>query len=347
MNNTGAQVTGATRNPRCQMKNETPHYVVYGGQYGSEGKASAAEFWANKIKADGHELIIIGENSPNSGHTSSRGATKNIPASSFWADAIMLGPDAVVDVDVLLKDWNATGCKPLYIHAHAALLEPGCKADESDLVKRISSTGSGSGMARNRKFIQRQTTAVVKDYKFPAGITILSSDEYFDYLHGNHNTAKILECSQGAMLDTNFGVFPYVTSRSTLPRVAVERNGLGALPWEYAGVYRTYPIRTGGPSGPTGGSELSWPQVGVPQEIVTVTKRIRRVFEFDEKDFCRSLRLTRPDHIMFTFLDYLGDTDLNNVKGFSEWLEWHNISEVTRNWVWVSNTTGKFVPYNG
>jgi adenylosuccinate synthase len=202
-------------------------------------------------------------------------------------------------------------------------------------------------MARNRKFIQRLSSAVVKDYKFPAGIEVLTSDEYMDYLHGNSQTAKILECSQGAMLDTNFGVFPYVTSRSTLPRVAVERNGLGHLPWEFAGVYRTYPIRTGGPSGPTGGAELSWQSVGVPQEIATVTKRIRRIFEFDEKDFCRSLKLTRPDHIMFTFLDYLGETDLTDVRGFREWLEWHDISEVTRTNVWISNTTGKFVEYLG
>ena len=325
------------------MKEEAPHYVVYGGQYGSEGKASAAEFWANRLKADKHELMIIGENSPNSGHTSSKGATKNIPASSFWADLVVLGPDAVVDPEILLRDWELVGRKPLYIHENAALLIPECKGQEADLVSRISSTGSGSGMARSRKFINRFQDSVVRDYKFPDGIEVLSRDAYMDLFREHSYTAKIMECSQGALLDTNFGVFPYVTSRSTLPRVAVERNGLGHLPWQFAGVYRTYPIRTGGPSGPTGGDELEWRYLGVPAEIATVTKRTRRVFEFSTKDFCRSLALTRPDHIMFTFLDYLGVSDLSDIRDFEEWLSFYDIDEVKRMPVWASNKTGQFV----
>ena len=129
------------------------HIVVYGGQYGSEGKASAAEYWAKRLKAENPRkvLFVMGENGPNSGHTSSKGVTKNIPASSFWADYVLMGPDTVVDPEALNKDWKAVN-RPIFIHEHAALLSLAMKAEEADLVKRISSTGSGTGAARAWKF---------------------------------------------------------------------------------------------------------------------------------------------------------------------------------------------------
>jgi len=321
------------------------HVVVYGGQYGSEGKASAAEYWARQFKRQGLKLFVLGENSPNSGHTSSKGSTKNLPASSFWADAIVLGPDSVVDKDVLLADWEKVGRKPLYIHEHAALLDPSAKAQEADVVARISSTGSGSGSARRRKFIERQPNGVVKGTEFPKGISLVDDMQYRSLANLMYHRAAIFELSQGALLDTNFGRYPFVTSRTTLPRAAVERNGLGWLPWTFCGVYRTYPIRTGGPSGPTGGAELSWDLVGVAPEIATVTKRTRRVFAFSTEEFCKSIHLTRPDMVMFTFLDYVGVKSLSLLDDFRDWLEFYQLQEVRRLPVLVSNRTGRFVVY--
>lgn len=323
---------------------EHDYFVIYGGQYGSEGKASAAEFLVKNAKERGDKVTVVGENSPNSGHTCSKGATKNIPATSYFANNIFLGPDAVIDIDVLLKDWESVGKKPLFIHENAAVLNDQSKAKESDLVKRISSTGSGSGMARERKFIERQSDAIIKGKLNCGGIHVVDSDEWMNILKQAYiQSSMFLECSQGSMLDTNFGVYPYCTSRSTLPRVAVERNGMGWIPWKFAGVYRTYPIRTGGPSGPTGGKELTWESLGLPPEIATVTKRIRRVFEFSTHDFCRSIELNRPDVIMFTFLDYIGITDLDgDLTEFFRWLEFNDIEQVKRFRVYVSNSTGKF-----
>lgn len=295
-------------------------YVVYGGQYGSEGKASAAEFFAKRV-SNKRRTIAVGENSPNSGHTSSRGSTRNIPACSFWTSAILLGPDSVIDPEVIVEDWKKV-LIPIYIHENAALLNPKEKGDEAEIVKRISSTGSGSGIARKHKYIERQEHAIIKGTTFrEADINILSAEEYDNQVltYQIREFNMIFECSQGVLLDTNLGIYPYVTSRCTLPRVAVERNGLGSFPWTYAGVYRTYPIRTGGPSGPTHGAELAWKSLGLPPEIATVTKRQRRVFEFSEKDFRRSVALSRPDILMFSHLDYLDST-------FDQWASFHNIS---------------------
>lgn len=313
--------------------------VIFGGQYGSEGKASAAEFWAKQFK--NQSIVVLGENGPNSGHTSSKGSTKNIPASSFWADYIILGPDSVINKDILIQDWETVGKKPLFIHEHAALMPKNAGTKEIEVIKRISSTGSGTGTARKNKFFDRQNKAIIKGATFPKGISIVSNEEYKNILKQCYYRTMIFECSQGALLDTNFGIFPYVTSRPTLPRVAIERNGLGWFDWTYVGVYRTYPIRTGGPSGPTGGPELNWNSLGVKPEQATVTKRIRRIFEFSEEDFCKSFYLTQPDILMFTFLDYIGINPKDSLD-FQEWLEYYNIQDIRRLPVYVSNCTGKF-----
>lgn len=290
---------------------------VYGGHYGSEGKGAAAEFHIRRMRAMDMKVAAFGENSPNSGHTCSAGKTKNIPASSFFADVVVLGPDAVIDIKVLAEDVAAVRAfnptVEFYCHEHAAFMAPDDKSSETDagLISRIGSTGSGSGKARTDKYFRRHDNCVIIYNSYVRsllglGVRIVNRSQFVhlvDKLLSKH--AWVFECSQGALLDTNWGTYPFVTSRTTLPQAAIERNGLGGYPWQYAGVYRTYPIRTGGNSGPTGGAETTFAAIGVEQEIATVTKRIRRVFEFSAEDFALSLFLTRPNMVMFTHGDYL------------------------------------------
>lgn len=343
---------------------------VFGGQYGSEGKGSVAEYLIREAthlhrpEAEGERpkrdlrLVALGENSPNSGHTCSLGKTRNIPASSYYADTVLLGPDSAIQLTVLLEDLTniraATGKAPrVYIHEHAAWV---CTTDieeeqSSGVVSRVSSTGSGSGAARTRKGYLRHTDAVIKsrsmdvfaEQKFE--VSVVSRWAYLKLLEDVQKEDCIFECSQGTLLDTNWGVFPYVTSRSTLPRTAIDRNGVATIPWSYCGVYRTFPIRTGGPSGPTGGDEITFESLGVADEIATVTKRTRRVFKFNREDFYLSLHLTRPSMVFFTHLDYIGvkPTDL---EGFLQWyVEAVNNSPLL--WrvdgLFLSDTTGQFV----
>lgn len=299
---------------------------IFGGHYGSEGKGSLAEYLLKQRISQcrpAHTMtIVFGENSPNSGHTNSVGKTRNIPVSSFYADAVILGPDSAIDVDVLAVDlcnvnsYRALKSRkplPVYIHENAALVCPRHKDDESRLVQAISSTGTGSGAARAEKYFSRLSKTVIgtahkcaQVFGLPVGVTFLNTTQYLELLERLAPHDWLFECSQGTLLDTNFGIYPYVTSRSTLPRVAIERNSLSGFgKWEYYGLYRTYPIRTGGPSGPTGGAETSFAALGVPDEVATVTKRVRRIFDFNLEDFVTSVKLSRPNHVAFTHVDYL------------------------------------------
>jgi adenylosuccinate synthase len=81
-------------------------------------------------------------------------------------------------------------------------------------------------------------------------------------------------------------------------------------------VCRTYPIRVAGNSGPMK-NEISWDELnrrtggGIKSERTTVTKKIRRIAEWDDELFIQSCILNCPTEIALTFVDYI-DPSLRN-----------------------------------
>src|SRR5262249_16872186 len=80
-------------------------------------------------------------------------------------------------------------------------------------------------------------------------------------------------------------------------------------------VFRTYPIRVGGPSGPL--AEITWDEVarraGYPThlaEYTTVTGRLRRVGAFDWDLATRAVAANRPTALALHGLDYLDHRNL-------------------------------------
>lgn len=337
-------------------------YVVYGGQFGSEGKGSCAE-WLLKNRRDAEHLTVFGENSPNSGHTCSLGKTRNLPAASFFADDVILGPDSAIDLSVLAHDLQTIksargGSVPnVYIHCNAALLPLTASAHEIEdgLVNRVASTSSGSGFARAycKQYLREELAVVGCARKQVAAlgypVHILDHNQYCGAVCAAGSVVDndcLFECSQGVLLDNSWGYYPYVTSRCTLPRVAVERNGLGDIDWQYVGVHRCHPIRTGGNSGPTGGDEIRFEHFGVKPEIATVTGRTRRLFAFSQRDFQLSVRLARPDIIAFTHLDYVEALPCIDVKEtFADWYAEPEFEPEFRRPLLLSRKLGEFIEY--
>lgn len=335
---------------------------IFGGQYGSEGKGAVSEYYALTQRSS-DLLIVAGENAPNSGHTCSLGKTQNLPAASFYADAVILGPDSMIDPGILMKDMASLYARrgkmiEVHIHEHAGIIHSSYdRHAEEQVVANISSTGSGSGFARFAKCFHRFPDRTIAGFlkannmsldqmfgEFP--VRILNRFQFLQLIRTNRNADWIFECSQGALLDVNWGIYPWVTSRSTLPRVALARNGLDGMDWKLVGVYRTYPIRTGGPSGPTGGKEIQFSDLGVEPEIATVTKRTRRIFEFDREDFSLSIQLTDPYVVAFTHVDYLKHWTTQEGRGpdmVLEFIRRYGISaEFNRRKVIASHIAGQF-----
>ena len=111
------------------------------------------------------------------------------------------------------------------------------------------------------------------------------------------------------------GEYPYVTSRDTTVAGCLADAGIATTRVrKIILVCRTFPIRVGGPSGPTrlerGYEELS-ARSGIPigelktTEKTTTTKRQRRLAEFDWEQLRRSVLLNGPTDIALTFVDYL------------------------------------------
>ena len=309
-------LVGFPLNPLNQMR-----HVVYGGQFGSEGKGNVSEFLVKSFPGV-NKVIAIGENSPNSGHTCTRGKTRNIPAASYFASAAFLGPDSVIDIDVIKKDIEVVKFfNPefrVYVHEHAAIVNPDAveMEDNMSLKSRIGSTQTGSGYARHQKHMYRDVGCIVRGLYNPEELPfkVLTREDWMKFVSEVNTSEDVLfifECSQGIMLDVNLGYYPFVTSRSTIPQVALSRNGFDPMMWHYCGVYRTFPIRTGGNTGPTGAEELTWESLKLAAEIATVTGRTRRIFKWSQDDFEFSLQVCLPEFIFITHCDYIiEDTDL-------------------------------------
>jgi len=89
---------------------------------------------------------------------------------------------------------------------------------------------------------------------------------------------------------------------------------------------RTFPIRVGNTEYNSGGwysdqAEISWKELGVEQELTTVTKRVRRVATFSMDQLADSLRANDPDWLAVNFLNYINDEgDRARFLGSIDWI---------------------------
>jgi len=125
-------------------------------------------------------------------------------------------------------------------------------------------------------------------------------------------------CAQGHSLSINYGFYPYTTSRNTSPAQAVADAGI-PMQWvkKVIGCFRTFPIRVAnryaedgemvGWSGPCHNDqkEISWEDVGVPEEFTTVSKKVRRVFSFSQEQLAESVLLNGATDVFLNFINYL------------------------------------------
>jgi adenylosuccinate synthase len=61
------------------------------------------------------------------------------------------------------------------------------------------------------------------------------------------------------------------------------------------------------------GKETTWEALGVAPEITTVTKKVRRVSEWDDEVFEKAVWLNQPCGVWLTFIDYI-DPDLTGCR---------------------------------
>lgn len=313
--------------------------AVIGGQFGSEGKGLLQGWLGNEYNFD----VAVTSASANAGHTCVRlmGPERveqklvsyHLPMSGVVNDAMLvLGAGAVIDpvvlekeIDALEKNLGIAPIRPrLWIHPRAVVIEPedvALERDPNSSVTKIASTQHGVGAAMARR-VRRQARLAADHPILNSYVRIANLNRWL-----RDGASVVLEIPQGLGLGLYSGLeYPYCTGREV--SVAQGMSDAQLDPRfldEVLMVIRTFPIRVGniynahgemlGHSGRfySDSTELTWEGIGVPAEITTVTKRVRRVATFSFIQYQESVDILRPTRVMLNFANYLSEPNLNDL----------------------------------
>lgn len=327
------------------MGNKGKLTVLVGGQYGSEGKGAIAAHIANDY--DVH--VRVG--SPNAGHTiywqHAKHVMQSIPCGWINPTArIVIGRGALLNMKQFMKElvhilrYYPNFLDRLYIDEEAGILDEKFHeaegGTEGDMHKRIGSTGEGVGPARVARINRdpnefRQFKDVAEEYGLLECITVNTPQMIADWQDTHLNI--LIEGTQGSALSLLHSYWPYCTSIDTNAAGIISEVGIApSRVTDVLMVCRTYPIRVAGNSGPMRG-EITWEELNgriiklggepIGPEKTTVTKKVRRIAEWDDDLFKISCTLNAPTEIALTFADYIdpslyGVTDPDRVRESSE-----------------------------
>lgn len=297
--------------------------VLIGGQYGSEGKGAIAAKIADEYR------VHVRVGSPNAGHTiywnGEKHVMQSIPCGWINPNAvIVIGRGATLNMKQFMTElehiqkYYPEFTKRLVIDPEAGILDEKFHEMEGgvngEMHKRIGSTGEGVGPVRvarmNRDPEQyRQFKNIASEY----GLEECMVENTPEYIATAQDMGMnvLIEGTQGSGLSLLHSNWPYCTSIDTNAAGIISEVGLApSRVTNVLMVVRSYPIRVAGNSGPMR-NEITWEElskrlgVDVSPEKTTVTKKIRRIAEWDDRLFRQSCLLNAPTEIALTFADYI------------------------------------------
>lgn len=336
--------------------------VVYGGQFGSEGKGQTL---AAIVRDDRDEFtspfVAVRVGGPNAGHTvraanASIIKVQSIPVPAFiFPECIpMIGAGGLINREVLRREMALLKRQRRFMEDPDPVLvliddlamvitKHHIEAEmKAKLQQGIGSTCEGVGAALSEK-IWRHNVRVAKDYDWPVGVRMVDTARYLSRI----SFPVYVEGTQGYRLGLHTsGHFPMCTSRECGPEGIMADIGMslrGARETEIVCVLRTFPIRVGGNSGEMK-DEVDWEYMrshcGVETpERTTVTNRIRRVAMWDMDAVVQIVKETRPTCLAISFIDYLFP-DMAGAKSQID-LSFDALSWLT----WVQEETGTPIKY--
>jgi adenylosuccinate synthase len=282
---------------------------VVGGQYGSEGKGAVTAALAARIaRAEGVPPAVVRVAGPNAGHSAigerdgRKWALRQVPVAAVTSGAdLFIAAGSEIDPPVLeaeVRELDEAGYEVssrLWVDTSATVIDERHKEHEASelLRERAGSTVKGIGAARADRVMRWAKTwgewvkeqggveAVEAIYGHPFDSTARTLNWLVD--HGQH---ILIEGTQGYGLGLHGEHYPQCTSSDCRAIDFMAMAGLNAWgsggsrrvePWV---VLRVHPIRVAGNSGPLH-AETTWGQLGLPEELTTVTQKVRRVGGWD------------------------------------------------------------------
>ena len=317
-----------------------PLDVLVGLQYGSEGKGKISAHLAHEYD------VSVRVGAWQAGHTihynGKEYKMQTVPCQWINPECkIVIGAGGFIKLDILEREikWiEEAGFdikNRLYIDERCTIGSSKHAQMEvnENLGDKIGSTQEGIGACLVEK-IQRKGGAVqakdVPELKDYVCNTIAMLNAWLA-----HGQRVFIEGTQGCHLSvTTSHHYPKCTSRDCNLSGILADCGLSPV-WlrNVFGVARTYPIRVAGNSGDTGGKEITWDDVTTASlskkqlvEQTTVTKKVRRVFEFSNSDVEEALMINKPNIVALMFCDYLNINDVGK-------REYSELSKLSQKWI--------------
>ena len=281
--------------------------VVVGGQAGSEAKGAVTGFLAYEDAGSGQAHVGVRIGGSQAGHTvydleGRAWPLRHVPVSFVNPDAdLVIAAGSDIDLDVLrseVEELQAAGHKiehRLWVDPQATLITTVHKLEEAsrDLTGRIGSTAKGVGAARAARLLR--DASLIADVPDPATVPGHIVDTAA-LLHARLRSGShiVIEGVQGYQLGLHAGHYPQCTTSDCRAIDFLAMAGIS--PWhpQCAGVrvvvvVRVYPIRVAGNSGYLA-SETSWEALGLEPELTTVTKKVRRVGDWNAEWVSQAVR---------------------------------------------------------
>jgi len=316
--------------------------IVTDGQWGSCGKALITTALAHKHRPDiisTTNMANAGHTAVN--EDGEAFIAKALPSAAIlnkwipdYNPKIVVGSSAAFTLDQMMKEIEITGNPEVIIHPRAGVITDIHRQIEEDIkggTKHLASTMQGCGAFLSDKVMRKKDLKLARDYDE------LKDYVYDGYLHDwlydqvKRRQTILHEGAQGFSLDINHGShYPECTSRGTTATQNLADLGLpSSMLRRVFVVIRPYPIRVGNVKennetvGYSGGCyddqhEITWQQVmhnsNAPddvaknilnKELTTVTKRLRRVFSFSDKQLKYAVRVNGATDIALNFANYI------------------------------------------
>ena len=299
-------------------------YVLVDGQFGSTGKGLLAGWIA---EGNWRDIDVYTTNAgPNSGHTAYFGhrkiMTQQLPVGAVVArlaaragclpdnnpdfePVVYLNAGAVIDPEILNREIEEWQMRNVTVHPNVAVIGAAERRADQSAVNSVAGTGKGVGPAIATKVMRQD-----RDLESLSTVDASCAVRGWDW----DRQRVFVETAQGFSLGLNEPRFyPYVTSRECTVMQAISDARIPAqMVRKVVMCLRTFPIRVGNsPEGGYSGDcypdqyEMQWSQIGVDKELTTVTKRVRRVFNWSRIQFREACAANRPDVLFVNFFNYL------------------------------------------
>lgn len=298
--------------------------IVCGGQAGDEGKGKISAYLSYK----GNYEYCVRIGGPNAGHTvihnGKKFTLKNIPSGFLNPNTkLVLGAGAYTKLDWLMNEVETTGTKDrLIIDPYMVLIDDeqtAAEKESSHFMQSIGSVGTGLGQAVKARIERQPTIKYAKDEPLLKEF-IKDVPELLDKANLDGKNV-LLEGTQGIKLSLFHGEYPFVTSRDTTASTFLGEAGLG--PKNVRDVYvvfKPYVSRVG--PGPLKGEIQEEEDLEVYHtkggEIGSVSKRLRRIGEFEPYFAHRALAINSATKIAITHIDmYKGNDSAKNIDALT------------------------------